>query len=144
MVDMSKRKVFWHEAFFEAMKLELHSYKDVLDFVSEYPLSKEALVKQQGLDMRNVYLDRLRQANIKAFKEVLSMNESWREMVMEIAEETGWLERREREIREATSRQTARLLLGFGIPIEQISTATKLTVEEVMKLASETNESFFA
>ena len=42
--NLNKRKVFWHEAHFEALKLELHEYKDALSFVSEHQLSKEALI----------------------------------------------------------------------------------------------------
>ena len=41
---MSKRKIFWHEAHLEALKLELHQYKDSLSFISEHQLSKEALI----------------------------------------------------------------------------------------------------
>jgi len=37
-------KVFWHEAFFEAIQLELHHYQDFLDFQNEHRLSKEALI----------------------------------------------------------------------------------------------------
>jgi hypothetical protein len=37
-------KIFWHEAFFEALQLELHDYLEVLTFVDEYQLSKEALI----------------------------------------------------------------------------------------------------
>ena len=37
-------KVFWHEAFFEALQLEFHQYQDALTFDSEYQLSKEALI----------------------------------------------------------------------------------------------------
>jgi hypothetical protein len=37
-------KIYWHEAFFEALQLELHDYRDVLTFVDEYQLSKEALI----------------------------------------------------------------------------------------------------
>ena len=36
LVYMNKRKVYWHEAHFEAIKLELHQYKDSLSFVSEH------------------------------------------------------------------------------------------------------------
>ena len=38
---MNKRKVFWHEAYFEALKLELHEYRDALSFVMEHQLSKD-------------------------------------------------------------------------------------------------------
>ena len=290
---MSKRKVYWHEAFFEAMKLELHNYRGALDFVGEYPLSKEALVidiliikkepgveiqknigrlfrghnvveykserdslsvydyhkilayallyssfkrvditditvtfaltihprelmrhirgtarlsvreagkgityieggivpvqilesgklpedenlfirglrrgnsaeqlqkilraceEQQSLDMRNVYIDRLRKANEETFEEVLMMNNSWKKLFFKLAEETGWLkkrdekrdEEREKAIREAAAMETAKRLLGFGLPIDKISIATKLTTEEVMKLAGETDANAFA
>ena len=36
-------KIYWHEAFFEALKLELIEYEDVLEFINEYKLSDEAL-----------------------------------------------------------------------------------------------------
>jgi len=39
-----RTKVFWHEAFFEALQLEFHRYQDFLEFEDEYPLSKEALI----------------------------------------------------------------------------------------------------
>jgi len=39
-----RTKVFWHEAFFEALQLEFHRYQDSLEFEDEYPLSKEALI----------------------------------------------------------------------------------------------------
>jgi len=38
-----KDKVYWHEAFVEAIKLELDEYKDSLEFVDEYTLSEQAL-----------------------------------------------------------------------------------------------------
>ena len=41
---MNKGKVFWHEAHLEALKLELHQYKDALSFISEYQLSQKALI----------------------------------------------------------------------------------------------------
>ena len=36
-------KIYWHEAFFEALQLELHQYSDVLTFHSEHRLNEEAL-----------------------------------------------------------------------------------------------------
>jgi hypothetical protein len=36
-------KIYWHEAFYEALQLELHRYKDFLEFQNEHRLSKEAL-----------------------------------------------------------------------------------------------------
>ncbi|MCL1998275.1 MAG: hypothetical protein FWG65_05850 [Turicibacter sp.] len=36
-------KIYWHDAFFAALQLELHDYEDVLIFEDEHQLSKEAL-----------------------------------------------------------------------------------------------------
>ena len=38
-----KDKIYWHEAHFEALQLELHNYKDSLEFDDEFHLSKESL-----------------------------------------------------------------------------------------------------
>ena len=40
---MDERRIYWHEAHFEAMKLELHQYRNSLSFHNEHLLSKEAL-----------------------------------------------------------------------------------------------------
>ena len=39
----SRDKIYWHDAFYEAVQLELAEYKDVLEFKNEHHLSKEAL-----------------------------------------------------------------------------------------------------
>ena len=36
-------KIYWHDAFFAALQLELHDYKDALTFENNHALSKEAL-----------------------------------------------------------------------------------------------------
>jgi len=36
-------KVYWHEAFYEALELEFYQYRDVLKFYNEHRLSEEAL-----------------------------------------------------------------------------------------------------
>ncbi|MCL1994676.1 MAG: hypothetical protein FWG63_00550, partial [Defluviitaleaceae bacterium] len=42
--DNSKQdKIYWHDAFYAALQLELYDYKDVLTFEDEHQLSKEAL-----------------------------------------------------------------------------------------------------
>jgi len=55
-MDKQQSKVYWHEAFSEALQLELHQYRDVLEFQREFQLSKEALImdllvikKKQGV-----------------------------------------------------------------------------------------------
>ena len=40
---VNSSSIIWHPAFFEAIKLELDDYKDVLEFRSEYQLSTEPL-----------------------------------------------------------------------------------------------------
>ena len=37
-------KIYWHEAFFSAIQLELHEYADMLTFEAERKLSEEALI----------------------------------------------------------------------------------------------------
>jgi len=41
--DESKGRNYWHGAFYQALQLEFHEYRDVLSFESEHQLSKEAL-----------------------------------------------------------------------------------------------------
>ena len=36
-------KIYWHDAFYAAMQLEFHDYKDALNFEDNHALSKEAL-----------------------------------------------------------------------------------------------------
>ena len=75
-------KVFWHVAFFEALQLEFHRYQGSLKFESEVQLSKEVL--------KNVYLDRLIQANRAAFKEAMNMmSDVAKELFFEVAERDG-------------------------------------------------------
>jgi len=38
-----KDKIYWHDAHYEALQLELYKYEDALEFRKEYELSKEAL-----------------------------------------------------------------------------------------------------
>jgi len=45
-----RNKIFWHEAFSEALQLEFHRYQDSLEFEAEYPLNKEALIMGRACD----------------------------------------------------------------------------------------------
>ena len=67
------------------------------------------------------------------------MSEGLKRIMLEVAEETGYLEEKTNaaiaETARKTARETAKRLLDFGIPVEQIASATKLPVEEVMELA---------
>ena len=40
----NKDKTYWHDAFFEALQLELHQYLEALKFVYEHQLGKQALI----------------------------------------------------------------------------------------------------
>jgi len=46
-------KIFWHEAFYEAVRLELHEYEKYLTFEEEHPLSKEALLMDMLVVKKN-------------------------------------------------------------------------------------------
>ena len=67
------------------------------------------------------------------------MSEGLKRIWNEIADETGWLAEREQAAvalaARETARETAKKLLELGVPIDKISIATKLPVEEVMELA---------
>ena len=41
--DHQQEKIHWHEAFYEAIQLDLREYQDSLKFENEHQLSKEAL-----------------------------------------------------------------------------------------------------
>ena len=41
--EMNHDKVYWHDAHFAALQLELHEYADALSFEETHPLSEEAL-----------------------------------------------------------------------------------------------------
>ena len=41
---MDESKIFWHKPHFEALKYELHQYRNALKFIIEHQLSKEALI----------------------------------------------------------------------------------------------------
>ena len=93
-----------------------------------------------GLDMRNVYIDRLIQANKDAFKEVSGMSKELKRILTEVVVENGWLAEREQEAAalatKETVRETARKMLSYGDPFDKIAAVTELSVEEVMELAN--------
>jgi len=58
METQSKDKTYWHDAFFEALQLELHQYLEALNFIYEHQLSKQALIvdvlvirKEHGIEI---------------------------------------------------------------------------------------------
>jgi len=42
-VPVSQDRIHWHEAFYGVLQIELRNYKDILKYMNEYLLSKEAL-----------------------------------------------------------------------------------------------------
>ena len=114
------------------------------DLMTEILEKYDSLV---GLDARNAYIDRLIRANKDVLKGVMEMSEELKRILIEIIDENGWYAERDakrdaallaantRETAIKTAKETAKKLLGFGYPIEEISIATNLTVEEVMELA---------
>jgi len=81
-------------------------------------------------EAKNVYINRLIQANQKIFKEATSMSDVVREIFNEVAEREGWFVKREL----ATSKTIAKKLLLMGRPIEEIVEATDLPYETVIDL----------
>ena len=211
-------KVFWHEAFFEALQLEFHQYHDALTFDSEYQLSKEALImdvlvikKKPGqyidknigrifrahnvfeyksetdsltqhdynkvvayallyssfnlvpvsditvtlrsnlsvddvtkiadayavikhFEPKNVYLNRLIQANPSTFKEATDMSNAAAELLYKISKEDGggWVKEM---FKRHEMEEIAKKMLLRGDPIEDIAEITELPYETVASLA---------
>ena len=57
-ITQNRDKTYWHDAFFEALQLELHQYLEVLEFDYEHQLSKQALIvdvlvikKEHGIEI---------------------------------------------------------------------------------------------
>ena len=84
---------------------------------------------------KNVYIDRLVQANPEAYEEVTGMSAEVKDIVIEIANKDGWFVERDAALIAETARKTAKKLLDFGDPVDKIAAATNLSVEEVMELA---------
>jgi hypothetical protein len=101
-------------------------------------------------DKRNVYLDRLIQANHIAFREAMRMSETLKELFLEIAEEDEWLGQRinEKVVRMAEERaekmaeewaikertKVAKKMLSVGRPIDEVVDLTELPYETVAAL----------
>ena len=72
------------------------------------------------------------------------MSEELKKIWDEIADETGWIAAKEEAAAaeaakvavRKTARETAKLLLNYGDPIEKIAEVTKLSTEEVTALAN--------
>ena len=75
METKANDKVYWHGAFFEALQLEFHQYRDSLAFFDEHQLSKESLVidvivikKAQGVQIKKNIGEIFRGHNLFEYK----------------------------------------------------------------------------
>ena len=98
------------------------SSKDMLSTIQAYK-------KQKPLDDKNVYLDRLIRANLVAFKEAMKMSEAVKEIILETAEENGWL-----DDKFVDRKKIAKKLLLRGRSAEEVAEDTDLPVETVREL----------
>ena len=117
----------------------------------------------KALEFKNVYWDRLMQANKNAFKEAIEMNDGWREFIYELANEDSWLKARideqsravaeaavlertknltqdltrdlTRDITRDLTKDFAREMLLCGRPFEEVAKVTRLPYETVASLA---------
>jgi (2Fe-2S) ferredoxin len=90
----------------------------------------EAYKELKPYEKKNVYLDRLMQANRKMFKEAISVSDVVKEIFFEVAERDGWFTDREFE----KAKMIAKKLLLLGRPIEEVVEATELPYETVSSL----------
>ena len=94
----------------------------------------EAYKEIKSFDEKNVYLDRLIQANQQAFKEAIILGEAAKALFLEVADEEGWFDEwgQKRDIEKA--REIARGLKRDNIPLSVIVKNTKLSIQEVEAL----------
>ena len=113
---MDKRKVVWHDAFFEALKLELHEYME------------QAFSEVEGMERK--------------FLKLLAKSGK-QHIFIDFIEEEGWLAEKfeafaakaAKEAAKNAAVETTRRLLGFGVSTEHIAAATGLAIDEVRKLS---------
>ena len=90
----------------------------------------EAYKEIKPYDEKNVYLDRLIQANKQAFKEAMIVSEAVRTLFLETADEEGWLDERDK----LKAREIARGFKQDNIPLGVIVKNTGLSLQEVEAL----------
>ena len=109
--------------------------------VEDAAKTAEAYKKIKPYEMKNVYLDRLIQANHNAFMEVVALGDGFKNLILEISEQDWFREayeqyvkRREAEEAEQQLMGVAKKLLKMGINVEQVTEATELPYETVVSL----------
>jgi len=105
--------------------------------LSTYDMAKtaEAYKKLKSFEKRNVYFDRLIQANQQIFDEVMSMSKETMELFLEAGERNGWFTARENELVFEKAKAIAKKMLLMGEPVEKVTEFTELPYETVISLA---------
>jgi len=95
----------------------------------------EAYKELKSFERKNVYLDRLIQANREAFKEAMNMmSDVAKELFFEVAERDGWLTARDNSQKLEKAKAIAKKMLLRGRPIEEVIEDTELPYETVTAL----------
>jgi hypothetical protein len=106
--------------------------------VEDVKETAEAYKELKPYEKKNVYLDRLIQANREMFMEAINMSDAVKELFFEVAERDGWLQRERLEGKQEgkfeTSKTIAKKMLLMGEPIEKVVEATELPYETVNSL----------
>jgi len=96
------------------------------DMLKTLQLYKE----RKPLNEKDVFLDRLVKANLRAFKEAMNMSEAVKEIFLAGAEEHGWLVDRDIE----NLKVVAKRMLLDGESVERVAKWTELSLNTVMDL----------
>ena len=97
-------------------------------------MTAEAYKKLKPFEKRNVYLDRLMQANQEMFKEAMTVSSTARDLFFEVADREGWLVARENECVLEKAKAIAKKMLSMGEPVEKVTEVTELPYETVISL----------
>ena len=93
----------------------------------------EAYRKLKSFEKKNAYMDRLVKANPRIAKEAMNMSEAAINIILEGADEYGWLDDRYL----AKAKTIAKNLLLIGRPIDEVAQATDLPYDVVAGLLEE-------
>ena len=117
-------KIYWHDAFFAALQLELHDYIDVLIFEDERQLRKVS-----------IYLNRVAYANLSILEEDFNMfDEAVVDVICKHFEKKGILNKfREEGVKNATKDYAVKMLKKGYAP-EEIADNLDMPVEWIQSL----------
>ena len=86
------------------------------------------------LDGKNIYLDRLVNANYDAFMEAMNMAGALKEAILEGVDKYGWLNERFEQIKIQNKKEVAQKMLIRGDSVEEVAEIVDLPIETVMSL----------